>query len=82
MLFALVLVIVFFGLAGCIPRPDLDDRAEELGDILMSMPGVESVHAQHQNGFSTGRFLQHRVIMESGATSMATSASSHSTRAH
>ena len=66
---ALVLVTVFLGLAGCFPRPDLENRAEELGDMLTSMPGVETVHTQYHNGFSTGRVLQHRVIMEARSSS-------------
>ena len=37
--------------------------------MLTSMPGVETVHTQYQNGFSTGLVLQHRVRMEAGSSS-------------
>lgn len=55
------------GLSGCVSRPDLSDRAEEIGDVLAPMPGVEKVETDYLVSDS-GRTLRYRVTMTAEAT--------------
>ncbi|WP_209323367.1 hypothetical protein [Brevibacterium renqingii] len=65
---AFVLAIVLLGLVGCVPRPDLSDRGEEIADALRGMPGVDEVVHLYQNGFDAGLVLSHQVRMAAGAS--------------
>lgn len=59
---------LFVGLTGCIGRPDLSNRAEEIAEVIARMPGVDDVDDCYQNGFTSGQSLTYRVTMAAAAS--------------
>lgn len=64
---ALTVTAILLGLVGCLPTPDLSDRAEEIAGVLSGMPGVDDVDHSYRNGFDSGQVLDFRVRMGTGA---------------
>ena len=56
------------GLSGCISRPDLSNKAEEIAGVIAALPGVDDVDDYYQNGFTSGLSLTYRVTMAAGAS--------------
>ncbi|MDN6122629.1 MAG: hypothetical protein L0I80_01980 [Brevibacterium sp.] len=56
------------GLSGCIGRPDLSNKAEEIAGVIAALPGVDDVDDYYQNGFTSGLSLTYRVTMAAGAS--------------
>lgn len=67
----ITVMAMFFGLSGCISRPDLSNRAEEIAEVIAGLPGVEEVDDYYQNGFTSGQSLTYKVKMEATATDAA-----------
>ncbi|WP_346035136.1 hypothetical protein [Brevibacterium picturae] len=61
-------MVMFFGLSGCVSRPDLSNRAEEIAEVIAGLPGVEEVDDYYQNGFTSGQSLTYKVKMVATAT--------------
>lgn len=64
----ITVMVLFLGLSGCISRPDLSSRAEEIAEAIDGLPGVEEVDDYYQNGFTSGQSLTYKVKMEATAT--------------
>lgn len=62
------IVALVVGVSGCADRPDLRNRADDIGGVLSVMPGVSDLKTIYQNGFDSGQDLKYEVTMEMGAT--------------
>ena len=60
-------IVMILGLSGCEGSPDLSPRADEVGDVLSALPGVETVETLYKND-NSGRSLVYGVTMTVGAT--------------
>lgn len=69
----IAVMVMIFGLSGCErspdpnPSPDLSSRADEIGDVLSALPGVETVATYYRKDNSVQR-LTYVAIMADGAT--------------
>lgn len=64
----ITIVALVVGVSGCADRPDLSNRADDIGGVLSVMPGVGDLKTIYQNGFDSGQDLKYEVTMEMGAT--------------
>ena len=64
----ITVLALFVGLSGCIGRPDLSNRAEEIAGVIAGLPGVDDIDDYYQDGFDSGRSLTYRVTMGAEAT--------------